>query len=405
MPDRSVDMPRVTALSANASGASPDDVRWMREAIALSAQVLYLTNPNPRVGCVIVRDGQLLASGATQPVGGPHAEVMALRQADERGVDVTGATVYVTLEPCSHYGRTPPCVDALIKARPARVVIAMSDPNPLVGGQGVAKLRAAGIAVTVPVCAAEVLELNPGFVARMTRKTPWVWLKSAASLDGQTALQNGVSQWITGPLARADGHHWRARSCVVLTGLGTVLADNPLLTVRDVKTPRQPVRAVIDTGFKVPETARLFDQPGSIVFTCHVDHEKSQRLAQRGVQVVLMPRHNGHVDLNAVMAWLGANAFNEVHVEAGVRLHGALLQAGCVDELLVYVAPLVLGAGQGMYALPVLEALGDVQRYEFLEPARFGADLRLRARRADQWAQLLGAVSTDLSLVKDGLKD
>ena len=380
--------------------ASPEDVRWMREAIALSAQVLYLTNPNPRVGCVIVRDGQVLASGATQAVGGPHAEAMALRQAQERGVDIAGATVYVTLEPCSHFGRTPPCADALIKARPARVVIAMSDPNPLVGGQGVARLRAAGIQVTLPVCAEEALALNPGFVSRMLCQTPWVWLKSAASLDGQTALPNGVSQWITGPQARADGHHWRARSCVVLTGSGTVLADDPLLTVRDVSTPRQPRRAVIDSKLIVPETARFFDAPGSMVFTCHADSGKTARLVARGVQVVELPAHNGHVDLNAVMQWLGANAVNEVHVEAGARLHGALLQAGCADELLVYLAPMVLGPGQGMYGLPVLTALDDVQQYDFLEPARFGSDMRLRLRRPDRWAQLLAAVSTDLSLAQ-----
>ena len=385
-------------IEGNAPEASPEDIRWMREAIALSEQVLYLTNPNPRVGCVIVRDGQLLVSGATQPVGGPHAEAMALRQAQQRGIDIAGATVYVTLEPCSHFGRTPPCVDALIRARPARVVIAMCDPNPLVSGQGVARLRAAGIAVTLPVCASEALALNAGFVSRMTRQIPWVWLKSAASLDGQTALQNGVSQWITGPQARADGHHWRARSCVVLTGLGTVRADDPQLTVRDVPTPRQPRRALVDTQFLVPESARLFDQPGSMVFTCHAEPEKTRRLVARGVQVVELPSHNGHVDLIALMHWLGANAFNEVHVEAGSGLHGALLHAGCVDELLVYLAPMLLGAGQGMYHLPLLTELGSVQRYEFLAPALFGTDVRLRARRADHWSRLLSAVSTDLSL-------
>ena len=377
--------------------ATDDDIRWMREAIACSRSVLYLTNPNPRVGCVIVRDGKLLASGATQAVGGPHAEVMALRQAHERGIDIKGATVYVTLEPCSHFGRTPPCVDALVNAAPARVVIAMSDPNPLVSGQGVERLQAAGIQVTLPVCAEEALALNPGFVARMTRQTPWVWLKSAASLDGKTALENGVSQWITGPQARADGHHWRARSCVVLTGLGTVLADDPLLSVREVETPRQPRRALVDSRFEVPETARFFDQPGSMVFTCHAEPEKSARLTARGVQIVELPAHNGRVDLTALMRWLGAQAFNEVHVEAGAVLQGALLQAGCVDELLVYLAPIVLGAGRGMFDGPVLTSLETIQRYEFMEPVRFGTDLRVQARRIDRWARLLGAVSADLS--------
>src|SRR5690606_7150778 len=266
--------------------------------------------------CLIVRDGRLLASGVTQKAGGPHAEVMALRQAAERGVPTQGATFYVTLEPCSHHGRTPPCVDALIKARPERVVVAMTDPNPLVSGRGLAKLKAAGIAVSGPLCAGEALEVNPGFVARMTRGTPWVWLKTAASLDGRTALGNGVSQWITGSQARADGHHWRARSCVVLTGAGTVLADDPLLNVREVQTPRQPVKAVIDTGLQVPENARLFDGSPAWVFTASDDPVKAQRLADRNVQVVRMPLDNDRVHLPSVMRWLGEHDVNEVHVEA-----------------------------------------------------------------------------------------
>lgn len=369
------------------------DVDWMRQAIALSRQSLYLTTPNPRVACLIVRDGRLLASGVTQKAGGAHAEVMALRQAAEQGLSTHGATFYVTLEPCSHHGRTPPCVDALIEARPARVVVAMTDPNPLVAGKGIAKLRAAGISVSSPICAEEALQINPGFVARMTRGTPWLWLKTAASLDGRTALSNGVSQWITGPAARADGHHWRARSCVVLTGAGTVLADDPLLNVREVTTSRQPVRAVIDTGLQVPENARLFDGSPVWVFTASDDPIKAQRLADRNVRVVRMPLDNDRVHLPSVMRWLGDNDINEVHVEAGSVLSGALLQAGCVDQLLAYVAPMLLGVGRPIAELPVLQSLVDGLRFEFHDVQTVGADVRLLARRAEVWRELVESVS------------
>ncbi|NLC37316.1 MAG: bifunctional diaminohydroxyphosphoribosylaminopyrimidine deaminase/5-amino-6-(5-phosphoribosylamino)uracil reductase RibD, partial [Alcaligenaceae bacterium] len=235
------------------------DARWMRHALALAETSLYITAPNPRVGCVIVRDEAILGQGATQLAGGPHAEVVALRDAAAKGHGVQGATVYVTLEPCSHHGRTPPCVDALIAAGVGRVVIALCDPNPLVGGQGLARLREAGIAITLGVCAEDALALNVGFVSRMVRGLPWVWMKTGVSLDGHSALPGGESQWITGPLARADGHHWRARGCVVLTGIGTVRSDNPRLNAREVDTPRQPARAVIDARFEIDENARLFD--------------------------------------------------------------------------------------------------------------------------------------------------
>lgn len=379
-------------VSSLASVAATSDERWMLQAIELSYQSLYITAPNPRVACLIVKDEQLLASGVTQQAGGPHAEVMALRQAQERGLDVNGATFYVTLEPCSHYGRTPPCADALVKAAPARVVVAMNDPNPLVAGQGIAKLRAAGINVATSVCAKQALAVNPGFVARMTRKTPWLWLKSAASLDGQTALQNGVSQWITGPQARADGHHWRARSCVVLSGLGTVRADNPQLNVRGVATTRQPIKAIIDTRLEIDENARLFDGSKAWVFTCKDDAQKTARLADRNAQVVVMPECNGGVDLPAVMHWLGEHEVNEVHVEAGARLNGALLEANCVDELLVYIAPIVLGQGLGMYQLQAMETLDHALRFEFFETLAMGADVRLRARHGQRWQELLKAV-------------
>lgn len=366
---------------------------WMQQALGLAASVINITAPNPRVGCVIVRDGQLLAGGATQQAGGPHAEVMALRQAAERGVDVRGSTIYVSLEPCSHHGRTPPCVDALVAARPACVVVAMPDPNPLVAGSGLARLREAGIQVLLGVCREQALELNPGFVSRMVRKRPWVWLKVAASLDGRIALPDGTSKWITSPQARADGQHWRARSCVVLTGSGTVLADDPLLNVRDVDTPRQPVRAVVDTRFDMPENARLFDGGPVWLFSCRADAQKTARLAARNVQVVGTPSDNGRVSLPHVFSWMHEQQVNEVHVEAGARLGGALMQAGLVDELLVYMAPVLLGEGIGMLRLSHLQSLADAPRFEFFDQAAVGPDVRLRARNPASWQQLQQAVA------------
>jgi diaminohydroxyphosphoribosylaminopyrimidine deaminase/5-amino-6-(5-phosphoribosylamino)uracil reductase len=371
----------------------PEDTHWMRQAIALAWQALYVAAPNPRVACLIVRDGQVLASGTTQAVGGPHAEAMALKQAQERAVDIAGAVVYVTLEPCSHHGRTPPCVDALIAARPARVVIAMSDPNPLVAGQGIARLQAAGIAVTRNVCVDEALAVNPGFVARMVRNTPWVWMKLASSLDGRIALGNGESQWITGPAAREDGHHWRARSCVVLTGSGTVKADDPQMNARHVDTPRQPIKAIVDTRFEVDENARLFDGGKTWVFTCRSDVEKAERLAARNVRVIEVPLAGRRADLNAIMRWMGQNEVNEVHVEAGSRLSGALLEAGCVDELLVYLAPVLLGGDAiDMVRMKPLQRLADARRFEFIDTQSLSPDIRLRARHAENWATLGRAV-------------
>ncbi|MCB5364086.1 bifunctional diaminohydroxyphosphoribosylaminopyrimidine deaminase/5-amino-6-(5-phosphoribosylamino)uracil reductase RibD [Pusillimonas sp. CC-YST705] len=364
----------------------------MRQAIALSRESLFLTTPNPRVACLIVREGKLLASGVTQRAGQAHAEVMALRDASQQGLDVAGATFYVTLEPCNHHGRTPPCVDALLSARPARVVVAMQDPNPLVAGKGLARLRAAGIQVETGVCAEEALAVNPGFIARMTRGTPWVWLKTAASLDGHTALHNGASKWITSSAARQDGQHWRARSCVVLTGIGTVLADDPQLNVRDIATPRQPVRAVIDSQLRISPTARMLDGEPVWVFTTRNDPDKAARLAERNAQVIVLPAHNHRVHLPALMQWLGQHDINEVHVEAGPILNGALLQAGCADALLVYLAPLLLGDARPMFDLPALKSLGDAHAFEFTDMARVGADLRVCAQNKENWQALLAAV-------------
>lgn len=371
-----------------------DDIFWMRRAVALAQTVMYSTAPNPRVGCVIVRDGRVLGEGATQPPGGPHAEVCALRDAQARGESVAGATLYVTLEPCSHFGRTPPCVDAVLAARPARVVVAIGDPNPLVNGRGLARLRDAGIVVATGICREEALAINAGFISRMSRGLPWVWMKMAASLDGRSALHNGVSQWITGPGARADGHRWRARACVVLTGMGTVLKDDPQLNVRGVDTPRQPRKAVVDGRFEIPEGARLFDGAEVIIFTAREDAAKAARLQAQNARVVLLPGEApGRVDLPAMMRWLAQEQFNEVHVEAGAGLSGALVAAGCVDELLLYLAPVLLGDAAGMVRLPMLEHLDGARRYEFIETAPVGADLRVRARVADAWSQMTQRVA------------
>lgn len=318
--------------------------------------------------------------------------MVALRDALDKGHRLEGATVYVTLEPCSHHGRTPPCVEALLEAKVGRVVIAMCDPNPLVGGQGIARLHGAGIKVTIGVCVEDALAMNVGFVSRMARGLPWVWMKSGISLDGHTALPGGESQWITGPLARADGHHWRARSCAVLTGIGTVRSDNPLLNVREVETPRQPVRAVVDARFEINEDAHIFDGGKVWVFVCHIDEAKAARLARRNAEVVVMPNMADRVDLPSVLRWLAAHEINEVHVEAGSRLSGSLMETGCVDELLVYMAPLLLGQGRGMVTMPAVAALEAAERFEFVDASPVGKDMRLRLRHPGHWSALAQAV-------------
>lgn len=358
----------------------------MQRALALAEQAVGLTEPNPRVGCVLVAaDGRWIGEGHTQAAGSAHAEVMALRDAQARGESVAGATAHVTLEPCSHHGRTPPCCDALIAAQVGRVVVAAGDPNPAVNGQGMARLRAAGIAVDWAGQAAETVsrELNIGFFSRMQRGRPWVRMKIAASLDGRTALDNGASQWITGEVARHDGHTWRRRASVLLTGSGTVLADDPRLDVRGHAIARQPLRAVLDSRLATPPSARLLDASAPAVFFCaEADGSRAGSLRQRGAEVLACPAPDGRVDLGAVMQELVRREVNEVHVEAGARLNAALLQAGWVDELLVYLAPLLLGSGRGMAALGPYGALAQAQRFAFHRLDRVGDDLRLILRRS-----------------------
>jgi len=358
---------------------------FMQQALAQAAQALFSSNPNPRVGCVIVaRDGHtILGAGHTQQAGGAHAEVMALRDAAARNHDVQGATAYVTLEPCAHQGRTGPCCDALVAAGIGRVVAALEDPNPLVAGQGFARLRAAGVAVEVGPGAAQARELNIGFFSRMVRKTPWVRMKAAASLDGTTALANGESQWITSPQARADGHAWRAQACAVLTGIGTVLQDNPRLDVRGLDTPRQPHVVVVDSRLQTPLDAKLF-VPGRscFIYTASDSAAKTAALQALGAVVIHLPNAHGKVDLTAMLRDLGQRGINELHVEAGYQLNGSLLREALVDELLLYLAPKLLGSGRGICHIGPLTALADGPELAFHSVTNVGPDIRVLARFA-----------------------
>lgn len=353
------------------------DRLYMARALELAERGLYTTTPNPRVGCVLVRDGQIVGEGWHARAGEAHAEVHALRAAGERA---TGATAYVTLEPCSHSGRTPPCASALIEAKVARVVAAMRDPNPLVAGKGFGAMTAVGIDVAVGLLEAEALTLNVGFASRMTRARPWVRMKIAASLDGKIALLNGRSQWITGPEARRDGHRWRARACAVMTGVGTVRDDDPQLNVREVETPRQPARIVVDSALDTPPHARIVG-PGTLIAAAAHDEVKGQALAAKGAQIMVFQNASGKVDLKALMLELGARGINEVHVEAGYKLNGSLLRENLVDELIVYLAPHILGdSARGMFNLPALEDLSGRHECELQDVRSVGSDIRITAR-------------------------
>jgi diaminohydroxyphosphoribosylaminopyrimidine deaminase / 5-amino-6-(5-phosphoribosylamino)uracil reductase len=354
----------------------------MHEALALAGQSVGLTEPNPRVGCVIVApDGRVIGRGRTQEAGGPHAEVMALRDAQTRHEIVHGATIYVTLEPCAHHGRTPPCCDALIAARVGRVVMALEDPFPQVAGQGAARLRGAGIAVEQGLLADEARELNIGFFSRVLRGRPWVRLKVAVSLDGRTALENGISQWITGPQARADGHAFRRRASAVLTGVGTVHDDDPRLDVRLVQTPRQPLRVVVDSRLETPTGARLLEPPGDVLIYAAQSHpEREAALRARGAEIAFAPGPGGKVDLAAMLSDLARRGVNELHVEAGHKLNGSLVRENLVDEFLVYMAPRLLGMGRELAAFGPLQRLEDTLELRYVSVERVGNDLRLIAR-------------------------
>lgn len=357
---------------------SAADHEFMARALRLAELGLNSTTPNPRVGCVIVKDGQVIGEGWHERAGEPHAEVHAIQAA---GTLTRGATAYVTLEPCSHYGRTPPCSDALISAGVSRVVAAMQDPNPQVGGKGLARLRAAGIVAECGLLENDAQELNIGFVSRMARGRPWLRMKLAASLDGKTALNNGVSQWITGPAARQDGHRWRARACAMLTGIGTVRDDDPQLNVRGVETGRQPLKVVVDSRLELALDAKIL-RGGNVLLAAAIDSpEKIAMLRDAGAEVVLLPGPGDKVDLSALMQELGQRGINELHTEAGFKLNGSLIAAGLVDELLLYFAPCLIGdAARGMFNLPALESLTGKRCLTISDVRMLGADLRLLAR-------------------------
>jgi len=356
---------------------SPADQAAMRQALALAEQAIGLSDPNPRVGCVIISpQGHMLGAGHTQAAGGPHAEVMALRDAQAQGHDVRGATAYVTLEPCAHHGRTPPCCDALIAAGLGSVVSAVQDPNPQVRGQGLARIAAAGIATATGLLEGEARELNIGFFTRMLTGRPFVRMKIAASLDGRTALEDGRSQWITQEAARRDGHAFRKRASAVLTGIGTVRDDDPRLDVRLVDTARQPLRVVIDSRLEIPPQARILQPPGEVLI-----YSAGAQSGDLRAEVVALPGPNAKVDLTAVLDDLGKRGINELHVEAGRKLNGSFLREGLVGELLVYLAPKLIGPGREMASLPALPSLDDAQTWRWIDCQPVGSDLRLRARR------------------------
>ncbi|MBI2224386.1 MAG: bifunctional diaminohydroxyphosphoribosylaminopyrimidine deaminase/5-amino-6-(5-phosphoribosylamino)uracil reductase RibD [Betaproteobacteria bacterium] len=357
---------------------SAEDHSYMAQALQLAQRGLYTTTPNPRVGCVIVRDGAVVGEGWHERAGAPHAEIHALAAAGDRA---RGATAYVTLEPCHHHGRTPPCDEALIAAGVARVVAAMRDPDPRTAGLGLERIIQAGVVTASGVLEHEAREVNIGFVSRLTRGRPWVRMKIAASLDGKTALLNGKSRWITGEAARTDGHHWRARACAVLTGIGTVRDDDPQLTVRAVDTPRQPRRVVVDSRLETPLTARILAGGGVLIACAVEDKTKIGQLQNQGAEVIVMPNGAGKVELPALMQELGRREINELHVEAGCKLNGSLINEGCVDELLLYFAPCLIGErARGMAELPELADLGDRRGLKISETRMVGSDLRILAR-------------------------
>ena len=365
---------------------SPLDDQRLHQALVLAREAIGLSDPNPRVGCVLGRaDGEVLGTGFTQQAGGPHAEVMALRDALALGQDVRGTTAWVTLEPCAHHGSTPPCCDALIAAGITRVVVAVVDPHVKVAGRGIQRLRDSGVVVEVAegAIAAAARDLNVGFFARCERGRPWVRLKAAASLDGRTALPDGTSQWITGTPARADGHGWRKRAGALLTGIGTALRDDPRLDVRHVPTTLQPLRVIVDSGMRLPPGARLLAPPGKVLLVTATDETgpRAHALRVAGAEILVLAGADGRVDLPALMQELGRRGVNELHVEAGAALNGALLGLQLVDELLLYLAPMFVGSGRGIADLPAALQLSDCPRFEVHEMHRVGEDIRLRLRR------------------------
>jgi len=357
---------------------SAADHGYMAHALRLAERGLNTTSPNPRVGCVIVRDGQVVGEGWHERAGEPHAEIHALHAA---GARARGATAYVTLEPCSHHGRTPPCANALIDAGVSRVVSAMTDPNPQVSGQGIQLLTLAGIRAEAGLMEGAARELNIGFVSRMTRARPWLRVKTASSLDGKTALENGESKWITGAAARHDVQHWRARACAILTGVGTVLADDPQMSVRLEGSTRQPLRVIVDSALSTPAGAKILAGGASLIACATSSPARASALAAAGAEVIRLPGPDDRVDLNALMAELVRRGINEVHAEAGATLNGALLGTGLVDEWVAYLAPTVVGHhARGLFDLPALTDMAGRREFMVYDSRMVGHDLRLILR-------------------------
>ncbi len=365
---------------------SADDHLYMTRALQLAEQGMYTTQPNPRVGCVIVKDGPkgkiVIGEGAHLKAGEPHAEVFALRQAGDKA---KGATLYVTLEPCSHTGRTPPCAEALVKAGVARVVVAMQDPNPQVAGNGLALLESHHIEVTSGLMEVQARQLNPGFISRMTRNQPYVRSKIAASLDGKTALKNGASQWITSEAARLDVQHWRARSCAILTGIGTVLSDNPSMTVREIEVNRQPLKVIVDSQLQTPAEAKILQGGNVVIAFSQANPEKEAELLAAGAELLCIPNSEGKVCLKTLLSHLASREINEVLVEGGEGLNGALtaqnLPEILIDELLIYYAPKLMGgSAKSMFAMPEFTNMNQAIALEILDIRQIGVDIRIRAK-------------------------
>ena len=355
-----------------------NDEYFMSRALVLAARGLYTTTPNPRVGCVIVNDDEIVGEGWHVNCGGAHAEVNALKQADTRAV---GGTLYVTLEPCAHYGKTPPCVDVIVKSGISRVVFGAKDPNPLVDGRGMEHLKANGISVEGGLFSEKSEELNLGFFKRMRYGKPWVRVKVAAGLDGKTALENGRSQWITSKESRVDAHKLRAQSCVVLTGVGTVVEDDPRLTVRHTETSRQPGKVIVDSQLRSPLDAHLFKTLGVTVATAVKEQNRLDDFIQKGVNVLVLPDSEGRVDLDALLVELANQQVNEVLVEAGINLHSALLHRHLIDEMIIYYAPKFLGAqGRGMFFLDQLNSMDQVLERDVIDITSIGRDFRVKVR-------------------------
>ncbi len=355
--------------------SSETDAAYMARALQVARNALYTADPNPAVGCVLVKHGRIIAEGWTQPPGQAHAEIHALRQTEL----AAGATAYVTLEPCSHHGRTGPCCDALIAAGVTRVVAAIEDPNPLVSGQGLRKLKAAGVDIDTGVMAAEAAALNRGFLKRMTQGLPWITGKLAASLDGRTALASGESRWITSEAARADVHRHRAASSAVLTGVGTVLQDDPRLDARVDFPAAQPIKVVLDSQLRTPPNAKLLENGGQVwLLTCSADFEKIRELKAYGFKIHTIESIDGKPDLNAACRFLAGLGVNNLWVEAGAELNGAFLRSGLVDEWLIYMAPCILGdRGRGMFQLPELNTMHDKIVLSLIDCQPLGPDLKL----------------------------